>query len=91
MEERLEITVSGRVQGVGFRWFVQRRGRSLGLAGWVKNLPNGDVELVAEGPRDRLEELLLAVRNGPSLSYVKDVSVRWTSECEGLEDFRITH
>jgi len=91
MDERLEVAVSGRVQGVGFRWFVQREGCFLGLGGWVKNLPNGDVAVVAEGPRHKLEKFLRSVRLGPSLSRVDDVSIRWLPECEGLVDFRVAY
>ncbi|SDQ75664.1 acylphosphatase [Quadrisphaera sp. DSM 44207] len=62
--ERLLATVSGRVQGVGFRFWTARRARELGLTGWAANLPDGRVEVVAQGPRERLEELLAALREG---------------------------
>jgi acylphosphatase len=65
--------VAGRVQGVGFRWFVLRRAEELDLAGWVSNLADGRVEVVASGTapaRDRLDELL---RHGPRLSKVDHV------------------
>lgn len=72
---RLEATVRGRVQGVGFRYYVVRRAADLGLYGWVANEPDGSVRCVAEGAGegiDRLEEIL---RRGPTGSIVEDVSV----------------
>ena len=63
--DRLHARISGRVQGVGFRWFVREEARRLGLAGWVKNLPNGDLELVAEGPTETLEGFARTIGKGP--------------------------
>lgn len=63
-QARLEARVTGRVQGVGFRQFVRYHARRLGLTGWVRNEPDGSVYLVAEGPRELLEQLLDAVRQG---------------------------
>jgi acylphosphatase len=65
--------VSGRVQGVGFRWFTTQRARSLELSGWVANLADGRVEVVARGPADRLEMLEQALRRGPSGARVESV------------------
>lgn len=73
----VRLTVKGRVQGVGYRWFVQREANKLGLNGYVKNLYNGDVEIVAEGDRGRVEELIKQVKVGPHFSNVKDVVVEW--------------
>ena len=67
---RVRAVVSGRVQGVGYRYFVQGRAVELGLSGYVKNLPNGDVELEAEGPRQNLDRLLAYLHQGPPLSRV---------------------
>ena len=74
--ERMTADVHGRVQGVGFRWFVRREARALGLSGWVRNEPGGSVRLEAEGPRDLLRELEAAIRRGPSGSRVDRVDVR---------------
>ena len=63
--ERLHVRIAGRVQGVGFRWFVREEARRLGVAGWVRNLPGGDVELLAEGPSDALAQLARRVGQGP--------------------------
>lgn len=70
------VVVRGVVQGVGFRWFVQRTATGLGLVGWVRNGPDGSVELTAEGPTDALESLLGAVRDGPDGAWVSEVVVR---------------
>jgi acylphosphatase len=63
----------GRVQGVGFRWFVSRRAARLGLVGWARNLADGSVEIVASGPSVALAELDRDLRDGPRLSRVDHV------------------
>lgn len=73
----LRCLVTGRVQGVGFRFFVQREARKLGLTGWVRNLPTGEVELEASGDRSDLEMLLRHLEQGPPLSRVDRVDVHW--------------
>jgi len=72
--ERFEIV--GRVQGVGFRWFVREQARALELAGWVRNLPSGNVELMAAGPQHALDKLEAAVRHGPPGARVEHVTRR---------------
>ncbi|MCD6362190.1 MAG: acylphosphatase [Armatimonadetes bacterium] len=89
--ERLHAIVSGRVQGVGFRYFVLRRAQSLGLNGWVRNLSSGDVEFVAEGPREALEELLRAVRQGPPMSWVERVRTDWSAARGDLRSFEVSY
>jgi acylphosphatase len=71
---RLEATVRGRVQGVGFRYFVVRESRRLGLAGWVGNEPDGSVRLVAEGSDAAIDELERAIQIGPPGANVDAVS-----------------
>ncbi|NUQ21327.1 MAG: acylphosphatase [Gemmatimonadaceae bacterium] len=71
--DRLHVRIAGRVQGVGFRWFVREEARRLQLAGWVRNLPSGEVELMAEGPRDALDALARAVGQGPPGARVEVV------------------
>ncbi len=74
---RLHVVVRGRVQGVGFRWFVREAGRQLGLAGWVKNRPDGTVEVMAEGEPDEIEKLRARLSAGPpgaAVTEVRDVS-----------------
>ncbi len=75
-QQRLVATVRGQVQGVGFRWFVQREAARLGLAGWVANQYDGSVEVVAEGPETALSELVLMLWEGPSGSSVGGVETR---------------
>ena len=71
---RLEAVVSGRVQGVGFRWFVQRQASLLGLTGGVRNLSDGSVEVVAEGPPAGLADLLIDLKAGPSGAHITGVT-----------------
>jgi len=71
---RLRYVVSGMVQGVGFRWFVLREAHRLELRGWVTNLEDGSVEVVAEGPETRLGELEAALKRGPRVAQVRDVA-----------------
>lgn len=65
--------ISGRVQGVGYRWFTLRQAQTLGVRGWVSNLPDGRVEVVAEGPSAALESLDAALRMGPRMARVDGV------------------
>jgi acylphosphatase len=66
--------VSGRVQGVGFRWFVRSTALELGLRGSVRNLPDGSVEVIAAGPADALEQFERSLRNGPQAASVSGVA-----------------
>jgi acylphosphatase len=88
--ERLDCTVTGRVQGVAFRWYTQRQARLLGLAGWVRNLSDGSVRFVAEGPRPQLEALLVWARTGPQRARVTSCDHRWQDATGQFEDFAIT-
>lgn len=74
---RLHATVKGRVQGVGFRNFVQENAQRLGLTGWVRNRWNGDVEVTAEGEREALGRLLNALHRGPRSAYVSTINSEW--------------
>jgi acylphosphatase len=82
------VSVSGRVQGVFFRAETQNRARSLGLAGWVRNAPDGTVEAVFEGPSDRVRSMLDWCRRGPRHAEVEDVAVEW-EEPQSEDGFRI--
>ena len=88
--ERLHALVRGNVQGVGFRYFIQRKARQLGLRGWVRNNDDGTVELVAEGPRPDLERLMMAAEEGPRTARVQRVEVRWSTATGGLDAFELT-
>lgn len=87
-EARLSATVRGRVQGVGFRFFVRRVAAGLGLTGYVRNLPEGAVEVVAEGPRPVLEHLLNVLRQGPPHARVDEVTEAWGPATHEFGDFR---
>ncbi len=87
--QRLHAIVRGEVQGVGFRWFVQRTAAGLGLDGWVMNRADRAVELVAEGTTSELDELVAAVREGPPASRVASVEESRSPAVGGLDGFRV--
>jgi acylphosphatase len=87
--ERLHAVVRGDVQGVGFRYFVQRRAQQLGLNGWVRNNDDGTVELVAEGKREELEQLKRALQEGPRMARVDRVDTRWSAATGNLRGFEL--
>lgn len=86
---RLEATVHGRVQGVGFRWFASRTASRLELNGWVSNRPDGSVLVVAEGPETALDGLLAALQRGPAGAQVERVDIRRADATGGLMGFEI--
>jgi acylphosphatase len=79
-ETRAKLKISGRVQGVGFRYFVYRNAEKLGVKGYVKNTPEGDVEAVLEGEKSAVESMKALCRKGPRGAVVENI------ECEP-EDF----
>jgi acylphosphatase len=87
----LHFLVQGRVQGVGFRWFVHREASELELHGWVRNTEDGDVEVVAAGPVEDLDELRHSLRRGPRGSRVDRLIEHHLDEKEAknLDSFRI--
>jgi acylphosphatase len=87
--ERLEALVHGRVQGVGFRFFVVRVADRLGLTGWVANEASGRVRCVAEGPRDALEALLDDLREGPAGAWVERVDASWSAATGAFPSFDV--
>jgi acylphosphatase len=85
----LRALVRGRVQGVGFRFFVLDHAAALGLSGYARNLSNGEtVEVVAEGPMPALEALLVHLRHGPALARVDRVDVSWAAPTGEYEGFK---
>ncbi|NIJ40022.1 acylphosphatase [Parvibaculum indicum] len=69
----VRVRISGEVQGVGYRAWTVRRASALGLSGWVRNLPDGDVEAVFSGPAESVAEMIVACREGPRMSTVRAV------------------
>jgi len=86
---RLEAVVRGRVQGVGFRYFVADVATARGIVGWVANDADGSVVCVVEGPRSDLGDLLDDLRRGPPAARVDDVETSWTAPTGGFERFSI--
>ena len=88
--ERVEITVHGRVQGVAFRWYTRKTALGLGLKGWVRNRPDGSVQMVAEGARGDLEAFCDWTGRGPDPARVDRQNVAWSEAAGKFEDFLIT-
>lgn len=86
---RLEATVHGRVQGVGYRFFVLREADGRALTGWVANRPDGGVECLAEGAPQALVALLEALREGPPGASVSRVEPRWLPATGSFADFTV--
>lgn len=86
---RLHVFVRGRVQGVGFRAFVQEVGWRLGLTGWVRNVGYDEVEAVAEGHRSALEHFLEEMRRGPRAARVDDCRAEWEAPTGEFERFEV--
>jgi acylphosphatase len=89
VREALVAVVYGSVQGVGFRWFVMRSARALGLVGTVANVPDGTVRVVAVGGRTGLETLVNLLREGPPASRVTEVKLRWIPATDSYRDFSV--
>jgi|SRR5581483_10048637 len=87
--EARRFLVRGRVQGVGFRWFVEREAHMLGIAGWVRNNPDSSVEVFAMGTREQLTALRSRLRAGPRAARVDDVEEFDAQPTAGLSIFRI--
>ncbi len=86
---RLHLVIRGIVQGVGFRFFVERHARRLGLRGWVRNVADGSVEVLAEGPEEALRLLLEQCQQGPRSAHVEKVETQWLPPANDLNDFQI--
>lgn len=91
MKARAHIFVSGWVQGVFFRDNTQKWASSLSLTGWVRNLKDGRVEVMAEGEKAHIEDLIGKLREGPSLARVENVDVEWEDYTGEFSDFKVTY
>ncbi len=87
--KQVQCVVLGRVQGVFFRASAQREARRLGLTGWVRNRPDGSVELLAEGEDESLRDFIGWVQRGPGSARVDRVDTRWRSYTGEFTEFRI--
>jgi len=87
--QRLRIIVSGRVQGVWYRESTREVAESLGLTGTVRNLMSGEVEIIAEGPRNRLEALAVWARRGPSGARVDGITEEYSPATGSYTEFRV--
>jgi acylphosphatase len=88
-QQARRFVVRGRVQGVGFRWFVEREAHILGIAGWVRNKADGSVEVLAQGTSAQLAGLRSRLREGPRAARVDDVEEVEAKSTAGLSSFRI--
>lgn len=86
---QLHAIVHGHVQGVSFRYYTQRRAQALGVTGWVRNLPAGTVEVIAEGTQQQLDELIAFLRQGPAGACVTALDVDWLPASGQYADFNI--
>ena len=89
MKKRVHIYYSGMVQGVGFRYTAERYAVSLGVGGWAKNLPNGQVELMAEGEEADLILLLQKIKDGPLKPYIRNADIHWSPHTGEFRDFAV--
>lgn len=87
--QQLHTIVRGRVQGVSFRYHTQQNAATLELTGWVRNRPDGTVEVVAEGPTDQLKRLLRFLYDGPPAAVVEDVQITWQPATDAYRSFQI--
>ena len=88
-KKRLRVYYSGTVQGVGFRFTIERVAAQLYLAGWVRNLPDGRVEAICEGEESKLNEFLDRVKNSALKHYIREVDASWSEVTGEFSDFEI--
>ncbi len=90
-EMQAHVIFTGRVQGVFFRSFTEETARGLGLKGWVRNLPEGGVEAVFEGHRDKIEEAIKKCSKGPPAALVDNVDIRWDKARGEFSSFSVRY
>jgi len=86
---RATVRIRGRVQGVSYRYFTSRTAESLGLTGWVRNLPNGDVEAIFEGQRSEIQKIIAWCQEGPPAAQVDEVLIDWEDGRNEFSDFSV--
>jgi acylphosphatase len=82
------IFISGRVQGVGFRAFTRKEASSRGIKGWVKNLADGRVEIIIQGEREDIKDMIKRIKEGPSFARVDDIEIS-DEEIENFDRFEV--
>jgi acylphosphatase len=85
----VHLRITGRVQGVGFRWFTQKAAHALAITGWVRNQADGSVEAYGEAGRTVLEQWIDTLREGPSLSHVDEITTEWEEAQGEKNEFEI--
>ncbi len=91
MMNQVNLIISGRVQGVFFRAFVKKKAEQLGLSGWVRNNPDGTVEVIANGNLRKLHALVQACQKGPEGAHVDDVKAEYGKAKETFDGFEMMH
>jgi len=86
---RAHFYIDGEVQGVSFRAYTEREANKLDLKGWVRNTTGGGVEVIAEGPKEKLEEFHKLLQKGPGSAEVESVQLLWEDETGEFEDFEV--
>jgi len=91
MKKRVHVHYAGRVQGVGFRMTAEDAARELGVVGWVKNLRDGRVEVVAEAEEATLQRFLETIRNSSMRNFIRDAEVSWSDASDAFSEFEIRY
>lgn len=90
-QQQLHAIIHGRVQGVGFRQSTVVRAQAIGCTGWVRNKPDGTVEVVAQGQTEQLERLAQFLRQGPTAARVDDIDLKWQSPQGTFDSFGVRY
>ncbi len=89
--QQLHAVIHGHVQGVSFRYYTVEAAQRRHVTGWVRNRPDGTVEVTAEGPRQQLDQFLTFLRQGPPGARVTQVDVQWRHATGQFKEFRVTY
>ncbi len=91
MTARVHLVITGHVQGVWFRANTQKKAKALDLKGWIKNLPDGRVETIFEGEKEKINQIIEWCKKGPSFAMVDDVKIHWETPVGEFNTFTITY
>ena len=89
--QEIHAIITGHVQGVGYRFYARNQAHKLGIKGWVKNLDNEDVEVLAQGSRDILEQFIRFLKKGPELSQIDNIDINWQNPSIIYDGFNIEY